>query len=73
MQFDFLSVLVVFVFKFVVFILVVQGGKVCLPKPHLGWKSGEVLNRIFISFPGVSFNMLIHQNVCIDGLGFFSS
>lgn len=23
---------------------------------------GEDLNRIFISFPGVSFNMMIHQN-----------
>ena len=32
MQFDFLSVLVVFVFKFVVvLLLVVQGGTVCLP------------------------------------------
>ena len=33
MQFDFLSVLVVFVFKFVVVLLVVLGGTVCLYCP----------------------------------------
>ena len=32
-QFDFLAVLVVFVFKFVVVLWVVQGGTVCLPAP----------------------------------------
>ena len=33
--------------------------------------SGKSLNRIFINFLGVSFNMLIHQNVCIEGSGLF--
>lgn len=28
--------------------------------------SGEGLNRIFISFPGVSLNMLVRQNVRIE-------
>ena len=30
-----------------------------------GQVSGEGLSRIFISFPSMSFNMLIHQNECI--------
>ena len=39
MQFDILSVLVVFCFKIVVVLhLVVRGGAVCLPTP-LGWNS----------------------------------
>ena len=33
-----------------------------------GEVSGKDLNRIFLSFPGVSFNVLIHQNV-LRGLG----
>ena len=33
---------------------------------------GEVSLRIFLSFPGVSFNMLMHQNECVVGLGSFS-
>lgn len=32
----------------------------------LGVVSGGDLNRIFISFPGVSFNMLTHQSEHID-------
>ena len=35
----------------------------------LGEISGEGLNRIFISFPGVFFNMLICQNECIGEFG----
>ena len=31
----------------------------------LGEVSGEDLNRIFISFPGVSFNTLMPQNECV--------
>ena len=34
--------------------------------------SVEDLNRIFISFPGVSINMLIHHNECIEWSGSFS-
>ena len=37
----------------------------------LGEASGKDL-KIFISFPGVSFSMLIHQNECIVGSGSFS-
>ena len=37
-----------------------------------GQVSENGLNRIFISFPGVSFNMLIHQNMHIEGSGLFS-
>ena len=43
-QFNFLSVLVVFVFKFVVVLFVVQGGTVCLPMPP-SWL--EVLQKAF--------------------------
>ena len=41
------------------------------PAGILGKISGECLNRIFISFSGVSFNILIHQNVCVEGSGLF--
>lgn len=34
----------------------------------LGDVSEEGLNRIFTSFPGVSFNVLIHRNQCIGNL-----
>lgn len=34
--------------------------------------AGGSLNRVCISSPGVSFNMLIHQNVCLEGWGLFS-
>lgn len=33
---------------------------------------GESLNRILISFPGVSFSMLIDQNVLMEASGLFS-
>ena len=50
-QFDFLEVLVVFVFKFVVvLLLVVRGGTVCLPMPP-SWP--EVLSLIFFMAPWV--------------------
>ena len=39
------------------------------PAGILGKISGECLNRIFISFSGVSFNVLSHQNVCTVGPG----
>ena len=32
----------------------------------LGEVSGEDLSRVFISFPGMSFNMLMHQNEHIE-------
>ena len=42
---------------------VIRGFLVCfLEAGLLGDVSGEGLSRIFISFPGVSFNMLMHQN-----------
>ena len=34
--------------------------------------SGQDLNRIFISFPGVSFDMLMPQNEAIEGSRSFS-
>ena len=34
--------------------------------------SGEDLNRIYISFPGVSFDLLMCQNEHINGSGSFS-
>ena len=37
----------------------------------LGDVSGEDSNRIFISVPGVCFNMLIHQNKRREGSGSF--
>ena len=39
----------------------------------LGEVSEKGLNRIFISFPSVSFNMLICQNVLIEGSGLCSA
>lgn len=42
------------------------------PAGILGEVSGEDLNGIFISFLGMSFSMLIHQNVCVKGSGYFS-
>lgn len=33
---------------------------------------GEVLNRILVSFPGLSFDMSMHQNKHIEGPGSFS-
>ena len=35
----------------------------------LGEASGKGLNGIFISFSGMSFNMLIHQNARVEGSG----
>ena len=35
----------------------------------LGEASGKGLNGIFISFSGLSFNMLIHQNARVEGSG----
>ena len=43
------------------------------PAGILGKVSGEDINRMFIIFPIVSFNMLIHQNVCMEGSGLFSA
>lgn len=37
----------------------------------LGEVSGEGPDRAFISFPGVPFNTLVHQNVWIQGSGLF--
>ena len=43
-------------------VLCLKGFIYFLKSGILGKVSGEHLNRIFISFPGVSFSMLINQN-----------
>ena len=42
------------------------------PAGILGKVSGEDINRMFIIFPIVSFNMLIHQNMGMEGSALFS-